>query len=157
LEGLRREHDLVLDTGGDLDLGALLEAVDAFALMRDGWRLDRVGRLTTLSFTRFDLWRDLESLDLLAAAPIAWLAGDAEAPAVIDASGTADVLAPLDADASQLAAIAAAGTGASFVLQGAPGTGKSQTIANVMISCASQCTTVLVVSDRASALEVIYQ
>ncbi|HEY5944173.1 MAG TPA: AAA domain-containing protein, partial [Kofleriaceae bacterium] len=115
-----------------------------------------VARLATFSFAQFDIWRDLESRDLLASAPVAWLAGETAPSTVIDAS-LGELLAPLDADATQLAAIAAAGNGSSFVLQGAPGTGKSQTIANVMVHCASAGKTVLVVSDRASALDIIYQ
>ena len=156
LEGLRREHELVLESAADFDLGALLETIDGLALTREGWRVDRIARLATFSFARFDLWRDLDAHDLLAAAPVAWLAGETAAPKFIAASAT-ELLAPLDADATQLAAIGSAGAGASFVLQGAPGTGKSQTIANVMVHCASQGKTVLVVSDRASTLEVIYQ
>jgi hypothetical protein len=156
LEGLRREHDLALDSSTDLDLGALLDTISALATDREGWHVDRVGRLASFSFARFDLWRDLESCDLLASTPIAWLAGDSAPPPVVDVTAR-ELLAPLDADATQLAAIAAAANGASFVLEGAPGTGKSQTIANVMINCASQGKTVLVVSDRANALEVIYQ
>ncbi|HEU4611583.1 MAG TPA: DUF4011 domain-containing protein, partial [Kofleriaceae bacterium] len=159
LEGLRREHELVLETSEDFDLGALLQTIDELAAAREGWRLERAARLATLSFARFDLWRDLEAQDLLAAAPIAWLTGETPPPAlpVTRDAAEAELLAPLDADASQLAAITAAGEGASFVLQGAPGTGKSQTIANVMISLASAGKTVLVVSDRASALDIIHQ
>ena len=156
LEGLRREHDLVVDLGLDLDLAMLLDTLGQLVETREGWRLERVARLATLSFARFDLWRDLDARDVLAHAPISWLAGDATPP-VLAAAPTGDVLAPLDADASQLAAIAAAGEGASFVLQGAPGTGKSQTIANVMVHCATQGKTVLVVSDRASTLDTIFQ
>jgi hypothetical protein len=75
-------------------------------------------------------------------------------PGSVDA---ADVLAPLDADASQLAAVAAAGAGASFVLQGPPGTGKSQTIANVIAHCMAHGKTVLFVADKIAALEVVQQ
>ncbi|MEO8550593.1 MAG: hypothetical protein ABI678_11490, partial [Kofleriaceae bacterium] len=41
------------------------------------------------------------------------------------------------------------------MLQGPPGTGKSQTIANLLVQCASQGTSVLVVSDRVAALEAV--
>ncbi|HEY5950943.1 MAG TPA: DUF4011 domain-containing protein, partial [Kofleriaceae bacterium] len=114
LEGLRREHELVLELGSELDLGALLDTMTEFAAAREGWRIDRVARLATFSFANFDLWRDLESRDLLASAPVAWLAGDTAPSTVIDAS-LGELLAPLDADATQLAAIAAAGNGSSFV------------------------------------------
>src|SRR5690606_9380729 len=56
-----------------------------------------------------------------------------------------------------LAAVAAAGAGASFVLQGPPGTGKSQTIANLIVHCVSQGKTVLFVTDKIAALEVVDQ
>src|SRR6185503_7752231 len=78
----------------------------------------------------------------------------AAAPRAVDA---ADVIAPLDADTSQLAAIAAAGAGASFVLQGPPGTGKSQTIANLIAHCVTHGKTVLFVADKIAALEVVQQ
>lgn len=156
VEALRRDHELTLDVAADLDLAALLDTLAEQTQARDGWRLERTARLATFSFARFDMWRDLESRELGEAAPIAWLAGDAAPSPLVDASAS-DVLAPLDADASQLAAIAAAGAGSSFVLQGAPGTGKSQTIANLMVHCATQGKTVLVVSDRASTLDVIHQ
>lgn len=155
IETLRREHEIELD-GTDLDLAALLDRADELVAGREGWRLERVARLATLSFARFDVWRDLDGRDPLAHPPVAWLAGEQAPPVLVDAPA-GDVVAPLDADASQLAAIAAAGAGSSFVLQGAPGTGKTQTIANVMVHCASQGKTVLVVSDRASTLDVIYQ
>lgn len=61
----------------------------------------------------------------------------------------------LDADASQRAAIIAALDGRSFVLDGPPGTGKSQTIANIIASLIGANRTVLFVSEKAAALEVV--
>ncbi|WP_460885221.1 DUF4011 domain-containing protein [Paractinoplanes abujensis] len=61
----------------------------------------------------------------------------------------------LDADATQRACVNAALAGQSFVLDGPPGTGKSQTIAN-MIGCLLHAgKTVLFVSEKAAALEVV--
>ncbi|WP_229072822.1 DUF4011 domain-containing protein [Actinoplanes sp. DH11] len=62
----------------------------------------------------------------------------------------------LDADASQRACIAAAVAGHSFVMDGPPGTGKSQTIAN-MIGCLLHAgKRVLFVSEKAAALDVVH-
>jgi hypothetical protein len=109
-----------------------------------------------LSFEQFDLWRDLELLGDATNLPLTWLArGGEPAPITLPPSVVGEVLAPLDADAAQLSAIAAAGAGGSFVLDGAPGTGTSQTIANLIVHCASQGKTVLVVSHRTSALDVV--
>jgi hypothetical protein len=61
----------------------------------------------------------------------------------------------LDADGSQHEAITAATHGASLVLDGPPGTGKSQTIANVIAEFLAAGKTVLFVSEKAAALEVV--
>src|SRR5580700_9355080 len=61
----------------------------------------------------------------------------------------------LDADSSQHEAVAAATRGASLVLDGPPGTGKSQTIANVIAEFMAAGKTVLFVSEKAAALEMV--
>ena len=61
----------------------------------------------------------------------------------------------LDADASQRAAIAAAVAGKSFVMDGPPGTGKSQTIANMIGALLYSGKTVLFVSEKIAALDVV--
>lgn len=61
----------------------------------------------------------------------------------------------LDADSSQRASIAAALGGRSFVMDGPPGTGKSQTIANMIGVLLHAGKTVLFVSEKAAALDVV--
>ncbi|MHB8244085.1 MAG: DUF3320 domain-containing protein [Acidimicrobiales bacterium] len=63
----------------------------------------------------------------------------------------------LDADASQMQCIAAAASGRSFVMDGPPGTGKSQTITNVIAELLARGRTVLFVSEKAAALEVVHK
>ncbi|NDB22208.1 MAG: DUF4011 domain-containing protein, partial [Proteobacteria bacterium] len=70
-------------------------------------------------------------------------------------SSIADLKLPLQADSSQTAAIVAATEGRSFVLYGPPGTGKSQTISNLIAHLLSAGKTVLFVSQKATALEVV--
>ena len=62
----------------------------------------------------------------------------------------------VDADSSQAEAIALAKAGGSFVLQGPPGTGKSQTITNIIAECIGDGKTVLFVSEKLAALNVVY-
>src|SRR5262249_41588505 len=57
---------------------------------------------------------------------------------------------------SQRRAIAAAIAGNSFVMDGPPGTGKSQTIANMIADLLPRRKTVLFVSDKAAALDVVH-
>src|SRR6185437_2863047 len=68
-----------------------------------------------------------------------------------------DLFAPLSADSSQIAAIVAAQRGADYALFGPPGTGKSQTIANAITNCLTHGKTVLFVSQKTAALEVVRQ
>lgn len=63
----------------------------------------------------------------------------------------------LDADASQRLSLEAAARGASFVLIGPPGTGKSQTIANLIADRIAHGQKVLFVSEKMAALEVVEQ
>lgn len=61
----------------------------------------------------------------------------------------------LDADSSQQEAILLAKSDVSFVLEGPPGTGKSQTIANIIAERLGQGKKVLFVSEKMAALDVV--
>jgi very-short-patch-repair endonuclease len=129
--------------------------------------LDEVA-LGTFNFQKLAMWGDLDrNRDRLAAHDLCRaVAGDptvalrppADLPAAADLDREAHpgtVFHILDADSSQHEAIAAATRGASLVLDGPPGTGKSQTIANVIAEFLAANKTVLFVSEKAAALEVV--
>lgn len=61
----------------------------------------------------------------------------------------------VDADSSQLAVICDAKRGQNLVVEGPPGTGKSQTIANMIAEMLGGGKTVLFVSEKMAALEVV--
>ncbi len=61
----------------------------------------------------------------------------------------------LDADSTQRECIAAGREGRSFVMDGPPGSGKSQTIANLIAELLANSKTVLFVSEKAAALDVV--
>jgi hypothetical protein len=61
----------------------------------------------------------------------------------------------MDADASQRQCIVACREGRSFVMDGPPGTGKSQTIANMVAELMFTGRSVLFVSEKAAALDVV--
>jgi very-short-patch-repair endonuclease len=62
----------------------------------------------------------------------------------------------VDADSSQLRAIAAVTRGHDLVLEGPPGTGKSQTITNLIAAALAEGRSVLFVSEKMAALQVVY-
>lgn len=69
----------------------------------------------------------------------------------------AELFTPLSADSSQLAAIVAGAGGKNFVMIGPPGTGKSQTISNMIAHNLGLGRTVLFVSEKAAALDVVHR
>lgn len=71
---------------------------------------------------------------------------------VVPAEGHPTVL---DADATQRQCVEAASRGESFVMDGPPGTGKSQTIANIVAELLRAGKRVLFVSEKAAALDVV--
>ncbi|QDT52806.1 ATP-dependent RecD-like DNA helicase [Caulifigura coniformis] len=78
-----------------------------------------------------------------------------EARRLDDEIAPGEIKAILDCDSSQLEAVVAARRGVSFVLDGPPGTGKSQTIANIIADALAEGRKVLFVSEKVSALEVV--
>ena len=63
---------------------------------------------------------------------------------------------PMSADSSQLTAVIYSGMGKSFVLHGPPGTGKSQTITNIIAHNLALGRRVLFVSEKKAALDVVH-
>ncbi len=66
-----------------------------------------------------------------------------------------DVLLPLPSDSSQFEAVAESAKGVSFVLHGPPGTGKSQTITNMIANAMDQGKRVLFVAEKQAAIQVV--
>lgn len=151
-----------------LDVPAILEAFRVAVARIDRWEIQQDVVLGLFSFTKFLMWHDLEArADTLLAHPVVrHLALGGREPFVEqgafpaaeeldDTLDPAETFCPLDADASQLVAIRAATQGKTFVLEGPPGTGKSQTITNLIAQCLAEKRTVLFVSEKMAALEVV--
>ncbi|MBK7196594.1 MAG: DUF4011 domain-containing protein [Myxococcales bacterium] len=152
----------------ELDLAGLMGTLGAAVAKLPGWQVLPEARLGVFAFAKFVMWTDLaERGEALLAAPVVrhLATGDGAAfPAqpAFPAAATLDetlplgeLFAPLDCDASQLAAVLAAAAGRSFVLQGPPGTGKSQTITNLIAQALTNGKTVLFVAEKQAALEVV--
>lgn len=68
-----------------------------------------------------------------------------------------ELFTPLPADSSQLAAVVGSARGCDFVLDGPPGTGKSQTIANMIAHNLAIGRKVLFVAEKRAALDVVHR
>lgn len=177
LEKLRSEYqvdidgldELTLDEAG-LDVPAILKRFREVVKDIARWDVVEETVLGLFSFTKFLMWRDLQdrSAQLMQSPVVRHLVEPGS-----DGSGLTldqplpdpeeldrdrpphETLCPTDADSSQLAAVFAADDGHSFVLEGPPGTGKSQTITNLIAHALANGKRVLFVSEKMAALGVV--
>ncbi|WP_037138715.1 DUF3320 domain-containing protein [Rhodococcoides fascians] len=132
------------------------------------FRIDETASVAICQFGTFGMWKDLtDHWDILEQSPIVrhltHSAGesfrDARRPDGSDIESVPvhelDVPVPIPADGSQLRAVALAAGGHTFVLEGPPGTGKSQTITNLIAHTLSQGKSVLFVAEKQAALDVV--
>lgn len=135
-----------------------------------GWEVKSEVWLGQFSFTKFLLWKDLtDRLDDLtrnrvvnhlvneAGAPYPNPSDDVHPRELDDRFHPGEIFCPRSADSSQLAAVMAAAAGHDFVLEGPPGTGKSQTITNIIAHCLAEGKRVLFVAEKRAALDVVHR
>ncbi|KQQ09743.1 DUF3320 domain-containing protein [Rathayibacter sp. Leaf296] len=148
-----------------IDLRVAFDSVRATLAERGlPFRVEETVDLAVLQFAKYRLWKDLdEQWETLAKSPlVSHLINSPlepfEDPAGEDLTLDLDALAaavPVPADASQLEAVAAAVAGKTFVLEGPPGTGKSQTITNLLARALAEGKRVLFVAEKRAALDVV--
>ncbi len=157
------------DEGDDFDYTRAVSHVRDQIAGREGWEVEEESHLGLFQFHKLRMVRDLrDHSDIAANHPViqalategmqiastaVWPTGN-KLDQQITSSETYSIL---DADSSQMEVVEAAKRGASLVVQGPPGTGKSQTIANIIAESIAQRKTVLFVSEKAAALEVVYR
>ncbi|MCC5953684.1 MAG: DUF4011 domain-containing protein [Acidimicrobiia bacterium] len=149
-------------------LNAVIGEVKAAVAAEPSWSVTPELVLGIFSFHKEVMYRDLldnESavvshpmVQALAADPVATVDFSFEPTPLeeLDDVAPPETLSSfLDADSTQRQCILAAREGKSFVIAGPPGTGKSQTIANTIAELLADSKTVLFVSEKAAALEVV--
>ena len=155
----------------DLEMAGYLDAVGGAIEPQPRWWLDRASVvLGFFSFGRFLMYRDLdveiwpEDAKPTAHPVVSALldAGfDEPASEVTSDDNLDEYLSPqdvhhvVDADSSQVLALLDVNQGRNLVVQGPPGTGKSQTITNMIAEALGAGRTVLFVSEKMAALEVV--
>lgn len=126
--------------------------------------------LSTFSFAKYLMWKDLsDRTEALKQSPFVRhlidtpreAYGNSAAfldPSQVDqAISPTELFTPLNADSSQIVAVHASAQDGDFVLEGPPGTGKSETIGNIIAHNLALGRRVLFVSEKMAALDVVYR
>lgn len=153
------------------DPSAVLAAAREVARAQDGWSVDERVVLGLFASHKEAMYQDLQqNEERILAHPLVRAVGlgpDAGLPDDLigfeppDLDRIDEIQLPertplvLDADSLQRQCITAALDGRSFVMSGPPGTGKSQTITNMIAALMHAGRSVLFVSEKAAALDVV--
>lgn len=164
-----RDTELPQDEAG-LDVAGIWKTVSHAVKDIAGWEVVEDVVLASFSFAKYLMWRDLtERTEQLKQNPVVRHLIDTprdsyqstvEFPDArrLDAElSVKETFCPLPADSSQLSAIVAGSKGKDYVLIGPPGTGKSQTISNLIAQFLAERKRVLFVSEKMAALDVVYR
>lgn len=151
------------------NLQAVLDYLKTLARKLPGFKAELFAVLGNFSFQKLAMVRDLENrrAELLANDVVAAIAGDQAArrklgssqietdPTSLDTVLPDNEFAVVEADSSQQCAIAGISAGQCAVVHGPPGTGKSQTITNLIATLTASGKTILFVAEKRAALEVV--
>ncbi len=147
-------------------------ALSALAYMKEissskaGWSVEETCFLGVFSFTKYVMWNDIHAhREVLSTHPVlqSLIEGrlltepfdKVDARSLDSNLNPNDLCLPLDYDSSQLEAVAESDKGSSFIICGPPGTGKSQTISNIIANALFKGRRVLFVAEKKAALEVV--
>ena len=150
-----------------IDTSLVFNTIRRKIMEQKNWDVVEQAILGNFSFSKFIMWNDIHNnSDVLCQSPIvsSLMEGvvDERINADIDEDDdldeklkTEDIILPISADSSQIEAITAALSEKSFILHGPPGTGKSQTITNIIANALYRGKKVLFVAEKMAALEVV--
>ncbi|MDV0446566.1 hypothetical protein MsAg5_04110 [Methanosarcinaceae archaeon Ag5] len=146
-----------------------LKAVEDLISEKDGWKVTTDAYLDFYNFKKFVMYKDLD--------PAVWPDGKGPEthplinqvfnPSLPEYDGgflendvdlklkTEDIYHIVNADSSQIAVIEDVKAGRNLVVEGPPGTGKSQTITNLIAELLIMGKSVLFVSEKMAALQVV--
>lgn len=161
-------EDMSDDSGLDIDRGLdeIRKELLTSGLADKGVRVENRAAMGIFPFNKIRLWKDLndhwtEFLDNPVVKHMVEIGtGNFHDPADPESLGISKftdttLLNPQPADGAQTRAIVKALDGQSFVLEGPPGTGKSQTITNLLANALSRGMKVLFVAEKPGARQVV--
>ncbi|MEA2599306.1 MAG: hypothetical protein QOF89_298 [Acidobacteriota bacterium] len=176
LEYLRRAYGIALpeipDSSAmpdDYDLQSFLKAASAAVVLQKDWTIKTDIHLALFSFQKFVMYKDLEAqqdavrqhrllrqLVTRSGEPVVGLPEEIRTLDLDRDYPPESTFQVVDADSSQLRVIAASARGYDLVIEGPPGTGKSQTITNLIAQALSSGRSVLFVAEKMAALQVVH-
>lgn len=174
LEYLKQEFKLNLSTletlpmdESGVDVQKVLAILRKSILNLEGWDILEQVVLGNFSFNKLILWQDLSRYaEEIEKSTIVKSLIDGRLSEMLDISGDSENLEtmpssqltlPIPTDNSQLEAIRHSNANKSFVLHGPPGTGKSQTITNIIADALANDKKVLFVAAKKAALDVVHR
>lgn len=142
-----------------------------FKTIREGimeqrrWDVEEQAILGIFSFSKFIMWNDIHNnadklcrnkiVKSLISGIIEWDPGDEVRFNLDKDFKPSDITLPISADSFQMEAVCYAKAGKGFILHGPPGTGKSQTITNIIADALYNGKKVLFVAEKMAALSVV--
>lgn len=169
--GIKFDEELFLSSLPEIfaihDLFATLPILEKALKKLDGFTTNSDVQLAAFGYQDEAIYRDLSDIDgLMESEIVRALAGDSKAIAKLQrdpgiADSAPDYVEPhlenliLDADSSQINAINTAMAGHTVVIEGPPGTGKSQTIANLLAESLATGKRVLFVAQKRAAITAV--
>ncbi|MGB4845286.1 MAG: DUF4011 domain-containing protein, partial [Ferruginibacter sp.] len=159
-------EDLPKDESG-IDLKLVFNIVRQAIMNKRKWDVEDQVFLGTFSFSKFIMWNDIHTnsdklsenkiVASLISGKIEWELNESSSVDINfdETHHPAKLVLPISADSSQLEAVADSIGEKSFVLHGPPGTGKSQTITNIISNALYNGKKVLFVAEKMAALSVV--
>lgn len=158
-------YDIPKDDHG-VDVRKVLTSMRRIIMQMKNWDVQEVSSIGLFSFSKFVMWNDLVNhsdklkenkvvADLIEGNYVNEQDSSLTVPLTAEQDEELKIYAPLSSDSTQTEAVLATGGGNSFVLHGPPGSGKSQTITNMISHALATGKTVLFVAEKMAALSVV--
>ena len=175
VEFLRQEYELNLsaleqlptDAKG-IDVAKVMGILRRAVMQLKGWDVEEQLVLGNFSFSKLILWKDIvvHQEELLKSDMVRSLVEgklvfnenhEPHSANDFDNIHSQSIVLPIATDVSQMEAVLTAQQGRNFILHGPPGTGKSQTITNIIADALYRGKRVLFVAAKKAALDVVHR
>ena len=152
------------DSGVDVQL--VFNTIRKGIMNQRHWNVEEQAILGIFSFNKFIMWNDIHNnadklcqnniVKSLISGMIEWKVAEEDDSFDLDKDfKPSDISLPISADSFQMEAVCSSAKGNSFILHGPPGTGKSQTITNIIGNALYSGKKVLFVAEKMAALSVV--